>query len=55
MNGARTAAERHVPVLAARCLDLLRPALADGGTLVDATLGMEGTVSWSSVRSPPPG
>lgn len=42
MNGARTAAERHVPVLAARCLDLLRPALADGGTLVDATLGMGG-------------
>lgn len=42
MNGSRAAAERHTPVLAQRCLELLRPVLADGGTLVDATLGMGG-------------
>lgn len=33
---------RHIPVLAERCVELLEPALADGGTLVDATLGMGG-------------
>ncbi len=42
MNTSGTTAERHVPVLAHRCLELLRPALADGGTLVDATLGLGG-------------
>ncbi|MPV49526.1 16S rRNA (cytosine(1402)-N(4))-methyltransferase RsmH [Pseudactinotalea sp. HY160] len=35
--------ERHVPVLAQRCVDLLAPALgARGATVVDATLGMGG-------------
>jgi len=39
----RGAAERHVPVLADRCLDLLAPALErPGAVLVDATLGMGG-------------
>jgi 16S rRNA (cytosine1402-N4)-methyltransferase len=42
MDTSETTAERHVPVLAHRCLELLRPALADGGTLVDATLGLGG-------------
>lgn len=42
MNGSRSAAERHIPVLADRCLELLRPALAEGGTMIDATLGMGG-------------
>ncbi|MDX5318831.1 MAG: 16S rRNA (cytosine(1402)-N(4))-methyltransferase RsmH [Actinomycetes bacterium] len=42
MDTSGTTAERHVPVLAHRCLELLRPALADGGTLVDATLGLGG-------------
>ncbi|WP_127571020.1 16S rRNA (cytosine(1402)-N(4))-methyltransferase RsmH [Georgenia faecalis] len=38
-----SAAERHVPVLADRCLELLAPALAEpGAVLVDATLGMGG-------------
>lgn len=34
--------ERHVPVLADRCIELLAPALEDGGILVDCTLGMGG-------------
>ena len=39
----RSAAERHVPVLAQRCLDLLAPAVErPGAVLVDATLGMGG-------------
>ncbi|MGM0384835.1 MAG: 16S rRNA (cytosine(1402)-N(4))-methyltransferase RsmH [Actinomycetota bacterium] len=42
MDSSETTAERHVPVFADRCLELLRPALADGGTLVDATLGLGG-------------
>ncbi|WP_353709470.1 16S rRNA (cytosine(1402)-N(4))-methyltransferase RsmH [Cellulosimicrobium sp. ES-005] len=37
------AAERHVPVLLQRCVDLLAPALAQpGAVLVDCTLGMGG-------------
>ncbi len=37
------AADRHVPVLLARCLELLGPALAEpGSVLVDSTLGMGG-------------
>lgn len=40
---ARDAAERHVPVLLARCLELLAPALgAAGAVMVDSTLGMGG-------------
>nr|NLD39756.1 16S rRNA (cytosine(1402)-N(4))-methyltransferase RsmH [Actinomycetales bacterium] len=35
-------AQRHVPVLAARCIELLAPAMADGGVVVDCTLGMGG-------------
>ncbi len=43
MTDDRGAAERHVPVLADRCLDLLAPALErPGAVLVDATLGMGG-------------
>ena len=39
----RPAAERHVPVLLAECLDMLAPAIdAPGAVLVDATLGMGG-------------
>src|SRR5690606_18973809 len=37
------AADRHVPVLLQRCVDLLAPALAaPGAVLVDCTLGMGG-------------
>jgi 16S rRNA (cytosine1402-N4)-methyltransferase len=37
------AAERHVPVLLQRCVDLLAPALQEpGAVLVDCTLGMGG-------------
>lgn len=37
------AASRHVPVLLARCLELLAPALAEpGSVMVDSTLGMGG-------------
>ena len=37
------AAQRHVPVLLERCLDLLAPAVgAPGAVLIDATLGMGG-------------
>ncbi|ARK05761.1 16S rRNA (cytosine1402-N4)-methyltransferase [Cellulosimicrobium aquatile] len=37
------AAERHVPVLLQRCVDLLAPALGEpGSVLVDCTLGMGG-------------
>ena len=32
----------HVPVMAARIVELLSPALADGGTYVDCTLGLAG-------------
>ena len=36
----RPAADRHVPVLLAECLDMLAPAIqAPGAVLVDATLG----------------
>ena len=39
----RATASRHTPVLLARCVDLLAPALdAPGAVLVDATLGMGG-------------
>src|SRR5690606_28655557 len=39
----KPAAERHVPVLADRCLELLAPAVErPGAVLVDATLGMGG-------------
>lgn len=41
--GAAEAADRHRPVLAARCVELLAPALAGpGSVVVDATLGMGG-------------
>ena len=37
------AASRHTPVMLARCVELLEPALAaDGAVLVDSTLGMGG-------------
>ena len=43
MDRARPAGQRHVPVLLARTLELLAPALSDpGSVLVDATLGMGG-------------
>ncbi|MBN9328563.1 MAG: 16S rRNA (cytosine(1402)-N(4))-methyltransferase, partial [Cellulomonas sp.] len=36
-------AARHVPVLLARCLELLAPALGNpGAVMVDSTLGMGG-------------
>lgn len=39
----RATAERHVPVLLDRCVELLAPALQhDGAVLVDGTLGMGG-------------
>lgn len=39
----RSAADRHVPVLLDRCVELLEPALArPGAVLVDCTLGMGG-------------
>lgn len=34
--------EPHLPVCVARCVELLAPALRDGGTVVDATLGAGG-------------
>ncbi|SED87640.1 16S rRNA (cytosine(1402)-N(4))-methyltransferase RsmH [Ruania alba] len=38
-----TSQDRHIPVLAERCLDLLEPALTgDGAVLIDATLGLGG-------------
>ncbi len=48
---ARGAAERHVPVLLERCLELLAPALeVEGAVMVDSTLGMgghtEGVLRW---------
>lgn len=43
MNAPGTAAERHVPVLRDRVVELLAPALAEPGAVyVDATLGMGG-------------
>lgn len=43
MTCARSAAERHVPVLRERVVELLAPALAhEGAVHVDATLGMGG-------------
>lgn len=33
---------RHVPVLVSRCVELLAPALADGGVAVDCTVGLGG-------------
>jgi 16S rRNA (cytosine1402-N4)-methyltransferase len=43
MNARGTAADRHVPVLRDRVVDLLAPALAEPGAVyVDATLGMGG-------------
>ncbi|MGN8246408.1 16S rRNA (cytosine(1402)-N(4))-methyltransferase RsmH [Cellulomonas soli] len=42
-QAADDAASRHVPVLLARCLELLAPALsAPGAVMVDSTLGMGG-------------
>lgn len=38
----RNAADLHVPVLLNACLDLLEPALVDGGLFIDCTLGMGG-------------
>ena len=41
--GSSDAADRHLPVLLQRCVDLLAPALAEpGSVLVDCTLGMGG-------------
>lgn len=43
MSDTRTAADRHVPVMRDRIVDLLAPALAhDGAVHVDGTLGMGG-------------
>lgn len=39
MEAAR---DGHVPVMAGRIVELLAPALADGGTYVDCTLGLAG-------------
>ncbi len=53
MTDDRDAAERHVPVLAARCLDLLAPAVErPGAVLVDATLGMGGHSELALQRFP---
>ncbi|WP_152192076.1 16S rRNA (cytosine(1402)-N(4))-methyltransferase RsmH [Georgenia satyanarayanai] len=53
MTEDRSAAERHVPVLAARCLDLLAPALdRPGAVLVDTTLGMGGHSELALQRFP---
>ncbi len=42
-TGPGDAADRHLPVLLQRCVDLLAPALAEpGSVLVDCTLGMGG-------------
>ena len=39
----RETADRHTPVMLARCVELLAPALsAPGAVLVDSTLGMGG-------------
>ena len=47
------AASLHVPVLAARCLDLLAPAIErEGAVLVDATLGMGGHTEAALRRFP---
>ncbi|NMR20615.1 16S rRNA (cytosine(1402)-N(4))-methyltransferase RsmH [Cellulomonas fimi] len=43
MTEPRDAAERHTPVMLARCVELLAPALTSpGAVLVDSTLGMGG-------------
>jgi len=43
MTEPRDTAERHTPVLLARCVELLAPALdAPGAVMVDSTLGMGG-------------
>jgi len=43
MTEPRETADRHTPVMLARCIELLAPALeAPGAVLVDATLGMGG-------------
>lgn len=53
MADDRGAAERHVPVLAQRCLDILAPALEqEGAVLVDATLGMGGHTELALQRFP---
>ncbi|WP_413450533.1 16S rRNA (cytosine(1402)-N(4))-methyltransferase RsmH [Georgenia phoenicis] len=53
MTDDRSAAERHVPVLAARCLDLLAPAVErPGAVLVDTTLGMGGHSELALQRFP---
>ncbi|WP_454084772.1 16S rRNA (cytosine(1402)-N(4))-methyltransferase RsmH [Georgenia sp. Marseille-Q6866] len=53
MTEDRSAAERHVPVLAARCLDLLAPALErPGAVLIDTTLGMGGHSELALQRFP---
>ena len=49
----RPAAERHVPVLLAECLDMLAPAIeGPGAVLVDATLGMGGHTEGALERFP---
>jgi 16S rRNA (cytosine1402-N4)-methyltransferase len=49
----RPAAERHLPVLLDRCLDLLAPAIdRPGAVLVDATLGMGGHTEGAHARFP---
>ena len=46
-------AERHLPVLAQRCIDLLAPALqAPGSVLVDGTLGMGGHTELALTQLP---
>lgn len=43
MSSATSIAQRHLPVLKRRCVELLSPALEkEGAVLVDATLGMGG-------------
>ncbi|HZK04877.1 MAG TPA: 16S rRNA (cytosine(1402)-N(4))-methyltransferase RsmH [Actinomycetaceae bacterium] len=42
MTDPQQTAARHVPVLAGRCVELLAPALTDGGVILDCTLGMGG-------------
>lgn len=46
-------ADRHIPVLLERCLDLLAPAIeAPGAVLIDATLGLGGHTEAALTRFP---
>ncbi|WP_235020097.1 16S rRNA (cytosine(1402)-N(4))-methyltransferase RsmH [Ruania rhizosphaerae] len=48
-----TSPDRHIPVLAQRCLDLLEPAVGDpGAVLIDATLGLGGHAEAALRRFP---